>query len=304
MRQRAIDKIVEDQRSQPSTSKTRPTLTPGDYFHNGEEVLPDVLSWHDYLRSTLRRTDMVTSRVLDLVDQKIFRGDAALRIKSEGLCKELDELKAQIQVEKRMKPPKSVMEFLLAVEEAPSKPPVASTPQAPAKSEKSLTIVDERQARKTAHLGTPLKMTAQRSEYLKSELSNVDENTQRDEEMIYRDVSPGVSSSGQPIAQHPNAESPGTNQARPPINTEHVSGADAAETTPIRQYPSDSSTATRSRLARRKQRTNPPQDVFQAREEVESRPKIHVPSIFGGKPVKDGLLSRHFGNRDIVSGCY
>ncbi|UQC73822.1 uncharacterized protein CLUP02_00469 [Colletotrichum lupini] len=39
-----------------------------DAFHDGEQVLPEVLHWHQYLREAARRTDPYTSAILDMVD--------------------------------------------------------------------------------------------------------------------------------------------------------------------------------------------------------------------------------------------
>lgn len=39
-----------------------------DAFHDGEHVLGQVISWHKYLREAARRTDPLTSAILDMVD--------------------------------------------------------------------------------------------------------------------------------------------------------------------------------------------------------------------------------------------
>ncbi|ELR10225.1 hypothetical protein VC83_08985 [Pseudogymnoascus destructans] len=80
LRQRSIRKIIGQQAAQ--LTGPYPNL---DYFHNGREVLPDVLSWHAYLRSVLRKSDTITSSVLDLIDNEMFVGDAGCRIKATEL---------------------------------------------------------------------------------------------------------------------------------------------------------------------------------------------------------------------------
>ena len=52
----------------------------GDQFHNGLEVLPEVSAWHDLLRYSLRRSDSLTGKILDLIDQHMLKGDPKLRI--------------------------------------------------------------------------------------------------------------------------------------------------------------------------------------------------------------------------------
>jgi len=48
---------------------------PGDYFHDGVDVLAAVTSWHTFLRNSVRRSDTITSRVLDIVDQGLLVSD-------------------------------------------------------------------------------------------------------------------------------------------------------------------------------------------------------------------------------------
>ncbi|KAF2118031.1 kinase-like domain-containing protein [Lophiotrema nucula] len=44
----------------------------GDWFHNGTELLPEVKQWHQYLRYAARRTDVFTTRILDLVEHQLL----------------------------------------------------------------------------------------------------------------------------------------------------------------------------------------------------------------------------------------
>ncbi|KFY94147.1 hypothetical protein V500_03400 [Pseudogymnoascus sp. VKM F-4518 (FW-2643)] len=111
-RQRAIRNIVQGQPAQSTSSGTTPILNLGDYFHNGKEVLGAVLSWHTLLRSVSRKNDFVTSRVLDIIDEMIFVGDARRRIKAKDLCMKLDEIKIKMQTDTE-KLPKDIMEMLL-----------------------------------------------------------------------------------------------------------------------------------------------------------------------------------------------
>ncbi|OBT55671.1 hypothetical protein VE04_06921 [Pseudogymnoascus sp. 24MN13] len=162
LRRRSILKLIEEQANSP-------LLTPGDYFHDGQKVLADVISWHMYLRSVSRKSDIVTCSVLDLVDREMFVGDAGRRIKANELCERLDQIRSQKQTEAPALP-KAIMEALLVLDEAPLKPAMASTAHTLTMPMESPTIVDRRQAQKLALLGAPLKMTAGRLEYLKSEL--------------------------------------------------------------------------------------------------------------------------------------
>ncbi|XTI86035.1 hypothetical protein V2W45_1233385 [Cenococcum geophilum] len=65
---------------------------PDDPFHDGDDVLPEVRSWHNILRSTKRITDHITSDVLNLVDSRMLIKDPLERIETEELCEELNKI--------------------------------------------------------------------------------------------------------------------------------------------------------------------------------------------------------------------
>jgi serine/threonine protein kinase len=60
-----------------------------DAFHNGIKVLPAVVDWHKSLRSRLRKTDTLTSLVLDLVENGMLLRDPEERLSAEGICAQL-----------------------------------------------------------------------------------------------------------------------------------------------------------------------------------------------------------------------
>ena len=115
MREKAIDRLIEAQRNRPSHSGSWRTLSSGDYFHNGTHVLDDVLQWHDVLRNSLRKTDTITSAVLDLVDRMMLT-DVSTRIDAESLCTELVEILHQCQAQPRESIPKSILDNFLEVD--------------------------------------------------------------------------------------------------------------------------------------------------------------------------------------------
>lgn len=60
----------------------------GDFFHDGEGLLKEVLEWHKYLR---RPADEVTTSIIDLLDHQVL-GDPTQRITIKDLCKQLDDI--------------------------------------------------------------------------------------------------------------------------------------------------------------------------------------------------------------------
>jgi hypothetical protein len=63
-----------------------------DCFHDGYHVLPEVQSWHNYLRGHLRPSDTTTEMVLTLIENKLLRAEPVARHTVEELCEKLQEL--------------------------------------------------------------------------------------------------------------------------------------------------------------------------------------------------------------------
>ncbi|KAJ4356762.1 uncharacterized protein N0V89_004798 [Didymosphaeria variabile] len=68
IRRRAIGDIVRRTREQGS----EPTIMEGDFFHDGTDILPVVKEWHKYLRASVRHTDHVTRKMLDLTENDLL----------------------------------------------------------------------------------------------------------------------------------------------------------------------------------------------------------------------------------------
>lgn len=77
VRQAAVSLLLAD----PSNHN----LCTGDYFHNGHDVLPEVTAWHDFLRYSLRRSDPLTGKILDLVDKFMLKGGAEDRLSAANV---------------------------------------------------------------------------------------------------------------------------------------------------------------------------------------------------------------------------
>jgi len=63
-----------------------------DAFHDGTQVLPSVLHWHDFLRNSSRKADTISHRVLDLVEEKMLLTNPNRRLSFEMLCEKLEEI--------------------------------------------------------------------------------------------------------------------------------------------------------------------------------------------------------------------
>ena len=296
MREKAVKKIMQEQESSRSLRSLAVTLNQGNYFHNGRDVLTDVRSWHELLRSALRKTDTITGQVLDLVDRKMLLGNVLERLSAKDICLQLRQISAQTQQHHRMQIPESIMEALLEVdEEAPSKFLDTVTFRAASELGQSLTVAEERRARKSKLQGFPLMKTTHRSEYLKSALaaqnaeSEISETTydnlSRVSQLRLERTLPYDPRHG-PLApdQFHTPKHPGNIQAF--YNNRPYSGSPGTSTT-LASFP---------HLKPRKSTANAFQNVFQAREAIEKRKH----NLLRKKP-KDELLSRYFCNRDIVS---
>lgn len=63
-----------------------------DTFHNGDNVLPEIGTWHQYLRSASRRTDSFTPAILDLVDEYMLVSPENYRLGSNEIFSNLQNI--------------------------------------------------------------------------------------------------------------------------------------------------------------------------------------------------------------------
>ncbi|TRX91142.1 hypothetical protein FHL15_007930 [Xylaria flabelliformis] len=63
-----------------------------DAFHDGSSVLEDVTNWHYYLRQVMRKSDPVSDRILDIIDNEVLDKDGYYRLTSAMLYEKLNQL--------------------------------------------------------------------------------------------------------------------------------------------------------------------------------------------------------------------
>ncbi|CAJ2502780.1 Uu.00g101740.m01.CDS01 [Anthostomella pinea] len=67
------------------------TESESDVFHDGNEVLPEILAWHDYLCALRRENDTLTPAILKLVSTHMLVGDSNVRAEAAGVIKLMTE---------------------------------------------------------------------------------------------------------------------------------------------------------------------------------------------------------------------
>ena len=77
-------------------------MTTTDTFHCGGSVLPEINDWHNHLKKAMRKSDIISSEILNLVQDKMLQSDPADRLTSNKLCEELDSIIAN--AEQRLHP--------------------------------------------------------------------------------------------------------------------------------------------------------------------------------------------------------
>lgn len=290
-------KAIEQIRSKPvqqQALRSRSSLSAGDYFHDGHEVLEAVTSWHRVLRSSLRKTDSVTSDLLDLVDHKMLLGAPSERIKARDLISELTTILVQSERGPRVEMPGNIMETLLEADEDAVSSVQSSNLGQP------VATGNDRKARKSRLLEQPLMKTAHRSEGLRSVVASYHAQP----------ADSGRDQSG-PTTAEANAPS-GAPSASPdiPLRASPLHGPPPSTPAPeasVEHIDSPSvsgQSISPNQLGQRVGRTpkvHTPQDIFQALEEVEKRDKL-LDGI-RRKERKDELMSRHWINRDLVGAC-
>ncbi|MCJ1308075.1 hypothetical protein MMC25_001726 [Agyrium rufum] len=103
----------------PRSSKQRdPPPDDVDWFHDGRSVLPDVIEWHSALRGFARKTDNVTSQVLDLVEEHMLVQDPMKRLDVKAIYTSLKNILSRSRTISSDEIPESIRTVLLEVDEA------------------------------------------------------------------------------------------------------------------------------------------------------------------------------------------
>ncbi|KAF2114185.1 kinase-like domain-containing protein [Lophiotrema nucula] len=264
LRQKAIQGIVERSSSDPKQRD----IDPGDFFHNGKDILPEVKQWHQYLRSAARQTDQITTKILDLVEKYLLVANK--RMTAERLYERLQKL---LQDNKPNDIPvelEDLMGFLCEIdEEAISSPEGFQqqqiTTQATAQMLRSHTKGNKLQV-------PPLLKTASRYEALAKITASRSPRLEARHSPKHTDVNGFFDYTAHPQG---NGSQVATN---PYLPTEH---------TPPPLPPKRIST-----FRLQNENTPAPQNVIQAREEFRDTAWY--------KKTKDNVLQAHFDNRDII----
>ncbi|KAL2059820.1 hypothetical protein VTL71DRAFT_10204 [Oculimacula yallundae] len=170
IRQNAIRRINEE-KSQSEHSPRRDGLESvmGDYFHDGQVVLEDVTNWHKFLRLMAKRTDTITGRILDLVDDGMLVADPGKRMKAKDVCIELSQIMKDSCACTPDDIPPSILSALVEMDKEATFSVDTSGPLVTNSLEnQALTISDKRQAANSRLLDPAIMKTAHRSEYHKS----------------------------------------------------------------------------------------------------------------------------------------
>ena len=164
IRKKAVDHVIAHH------DDSRPSIPPGDLFHDGLCVLDDVTEWHRILRNQIRRSDPLTGPVLDLVDQSMLLQRPEDRIDCRTLCSELKKILDTCSDSlNESKISSSLRDALLEIDkEADEFPIPRESSSSTQKLKDSTGNAEYRKSRKSQILGTPLKKTAHRSEHLNS----------------------------------------------------------------------------------------------------------------------------------------
>ena len=108
IRRRTLDRLYIESRNGESKGQTNigtKIVRRGDYFHDGTDVLAVVTSWHNFLRSTLRKSDTVTSKILNIVDQRLLVNAIKERIDAKALSVQLSHVFEESEAESDLLPP-------------------------------------------------------------------------------------------------------------------------------------------------------------------------------------------------------
>jgi serine/threonine protein kinase len=292
VRQRAISKAHD------SNSCTKLGEPKGDHFHDGTEVLQDVIYWHNHLRKACRGTDTITSQMLDLVDRKMLRGNAKERIEASKLCEEMGQILSKSHEATQDSLPESLKEALIQMDEDALSQSSQSKPHpTPASDLLGPNTFQDRKTRKFKLLDVPAMATSHRSEALKPELASLAQSA-RHPVASPTDINEKIPVSTNLSTPQTSGYSGGGNvdqsSRRPDQQLSHLRDQHSPDEKSTLQKIGTSGSFIASQTAASQYGI---QNVWQARLDIERRRRD---SLFG-RTGKDKLLTQHFGDRDIVS---
>lgn len=262
-------------------SSTPEQLGEGDYFHNGNSVLPEIRQWHAYLKDNLRKNDWITDHVLDIIDDHLLQTDPQNRFSAERLCAELNRIKERHPHMTRSGMSQAVRIAVTGVETQ-----LKSQPAAPIWGQDN-TIQSRKALKSRGHLELPRYNVARISDMLGARLARPQ------------------------LTVSTSVYTTGNNGFMPTIETGDGFTSDHA----LQRRSTSASQRQSLMLARSRAKSaeglskHAAQSIFDAHYAKESEgkektePKKHrwIPGKRSNNKAKDELLSRHYAKRDIVS---
>lgn len=273
-----------------------------DYFHNSHEVLPEVTSWHKSLRGILRKTDTLTSLVLDLIDDKMLLSDPTKRLSAEETCIELSRIYKEAEEAQAKLENKVPEEITAALRQLDDSAPAKALPKTP--SEESSPDLHSRNA-KSKRLEVPLMKTTHRSEVFKPEPGRLAQRRESEARRNIPNMIPedkeqdfhgqGVESTPLQHSSYVNAPLSNSQSTERPYSIAKTIDPSIYGTPPRRNPPPAPSTPSNKSRA-------PRQNVFEARQQLDQAFKgmRGIGRKLLGKQPKDVVLSSHFHNRDLL----
>jgi hypothetical protein len=280
------------------------SLNKADYFHDGRSLLPEVTRWHTLLRNFVRKTDPLTVQVLNFVDQNMLLGNPEKRMKMVDVCAGLDSLISSSGGQSMPSEMETMMQMLLQIDQDADPTADAEVVLEKPKT-KTLGLPVDRKAMKSQITHLPLMKTSHRSQYLASTLAHSVQRPSNTQNTALPTV-PAIVTQPPDEGEHLRSSHEEKQVAESQATAEHREDfyADPLRrrgTSFSRYQPTQASSLLRrnSMLVEKGLR---PQNVIQAREEIQRRDKgkfIHM------KKTKDELLSAYYQKREIVRrlGC-
>ncbi|KAG8156623.1 hypothetical protein KVR01_013574 [Diaporthe batatas] len=290
-----------------------------DAFHDGVNVLPAVSQWHDLLRNSIRKSDSISGRIIDLIEEGMLVGDVKKRFKVKEMHQKLRDVLSSAEADhqaalesadphhalKRLSP--QMLKVLLSLDkESPASPTTAgearSTPltkQGPATGQGGSLSVTNRndRVRKSERLDKNVRAkVAFREQALMSELRIEESIIVGDEQ----EASHQASVPGQ--INKPAGQRKGKQPTTPSIRITNT----VTEATPIfppatENQQTDTKPPQLLVEKRHKPQTGMPAtpSIYREYDELEKQYRKFSVRVGLSSPVKDRQLEKHIHNRDI-----
>jgi hypothetical protein len=105
-------RILREQAQSTEAAEEGPIVASGA-FHDGQKLLDAINDWHQFIRAMARRSDVITTQILDLVDTAMLKSEPEERASATHICGDMRHILTSNQFTPASQTAQSVLDALL-----------------------------------------------------------------------------------------------------------------------------------------------------------------------------------------------